>query len=344
MVRGLLRLLSVMALVVSANAMAFAQTSSSITGVVTDTAGGTVPGASVTVTNNATKTALEGVTNSAGAFSFPALPVGTYTVKVTLAGFKTFVANEVRLLGSQPANVPVSLEIGALTEQVEVRAGTELVQTQLDLRHLDADHRAVEPAAAQLAERALRRGAAAGRLGRQQRPARLRHQRSAEQHGQHHDRRRQHRQHAAVDRRVLLDGHAAHGRGRGNHGHGRGPGRRRRRRIGAGRDDDAGRLEQVRRQRLSLLAAARVQFQLLLQQGQQPPKEQRRRAPVRLPSGRPDRHPRPLRRPRQGLLLLQLRAPLPAVERDAHARVPDRPRRERHLRLQRHRRRRAGAA
>jgi hypothetical protein len=118
-----------MALVVCASAIAYAQGSSSISGVVSDTAGGAVPGATVTVTNDATKVALENVTNSSGQFSFPALPVGTYTVKVSLAGFKTFIANDVRLLGSQPANVPVVLAVGALTEAVEVRASSELVQT-----------------------------------------------------------------------------------------------------------------------------------------------------------------------------------------------------------------------
>ena len=64
----------------------------------TDTAGGVVPGATVTVTNNSTKETHEGVTNPQGQFSFPALPIGTYTVTVSLEGFKTFVANEVRLL------------------------------------------------------------------------------------------------------------------------------------------------------------------------------------------------------------------------------------------------------
>ena len=129
MVRGVLRLASVLALMVFASPLAYAQTSSSITGVVTDSEGGMVPGASVVVTNNATNVALEGVTNSSGQFSFPALPVGVYTVKVSLPGFKTFVANDVRLLGSQPANIAATLAVGALTEQVEVSARSELVQT-----------------------------------------------------------------------------------------------------------------------------------------------------------------------------------------------------------------------
>ena len=129
MVRGFLRFLSAMVLVTVAAAPAHAQ-SSSLTGVVSDSAGGVVPGATVSVVNNATKVASESVSNAAGQFSFPALPIGTYTVTVSLAGFKTFVANDVRLLGGQPGNVNATLSVGDLTEKVEVKAGSELVQTQ----------------------------------------------------------------------------------------------------------------------------------------------------------------------------------------------------------------------
>src|SRR5690606_25052048 len=108
---------------------AYGQTAT-LTGVVTDSAGGVVPGASVSVTNNATNVTLESVSNTAGQFSFPALPIGTYTVSVSLTGFKTFVANQVRLLGGQVGNVTAVLEVGELTEKVEVKAGSELVQTQ----------------------------------------------------------------------------------------------------------------------------------------------------------------------------------------------------------------------
>ncbi len=127
--RGVWHLLRVMALVALSSTFAYAQTAT-LTGVVTDTAGGVVPGANVSVVNNATKVALESVSNTAGQFSFPALPVGTYTVTVSLTGFKTFVATEVRLLGGQVGNVNASLEVGNLTEKVEVKAGSELVQTQ----------------------------------------------------------------------------------------------------------------------------------------------------------------------------------------------------------------------
>jgi hypothetical protein len=129
MVRGLVRLLSAALVVAFTTVPARAQTSS-LAGIVTDTAGGVIPGATVSVLNNATKESLEQITNSAGAFSFPALPIGTYTVTVSLTGFKTFVANDVRLLGNQPGTVNATLQIGDLSEKVEVKAGSELVQTQ----------------------------------------------------------------------------------------------------------------------------------------------------------------------------------------------------------------------
>ncbi len=79
------------------------------------------------------------------------------------------------------------------------------------------------------------------------------HQRPAEEHHQHHDRRHQHRQPAAVDRRLLLDGHAASRRGRGNHGDGRDAGRGRRAGRGADRVRDPLGHQQVQQQHLPLL-------------------------------------------------------------------------------------------
>jgi hypothetical protein len=63
-------------------------TGSSLSGVVADAGGGVIPGATVIVKNNGTAEAFETVTNSAGAFSVPSLPAGTYTVTVSLAGFR----------------------------------------------------------------------------------------------------------------------------------------------------------------------------------------------------------------------------------------------------------------
>src|SRR5215510_3842134 len=85
--------------------------SSSISGTVVDTAGGAIPGASVVVTSNATGTKFEATTNGNGAFSLPALPVGTYTVTVSLQGFKTAAVTDVRVQLGIPTNLKTTLEV-----------------------------------------------------------------------------------------------------------------------------------------------------------------------------------------------------------------------------------------
>ena len=115
---------------VGANALAQGTSASSLSGVVVDADGGAIPGATVIVKNNATNVTVEAVSNATGRFSFPVIDPGTYTVTVSLTGFKTFVANDLRLLSARPGEITAKLEIGALTETVEVKASSELVQTQ----------------------------------------------------------------------------------------------------------------------------------------------------------------------------------------------------------------------
>ena len=91
---------------------------------------GVVPGATVVVKNNATGVSFKRVTNSTGAVFVSGADAGTYTVTVSLSGFKTFVASDVASARGRPGEVNAKLEVGSLTETVEVKAGTELVQTQ----------------------------------------------------------------------------------------------------------------------------------------------------------------------------------------------------------------------
>ena len=131
MTTRILRLVLSLTVVSGFAATAYGQgATSSLSGIVRDSGGGVIPGATVEVKNNATGIATPVVTNSSGAYVVPALPVGTYTVTATLSGFKTFTATEVRLLAGATAELNVTLEVGAVTETVEVRGGTELVQTQ----------------------------------------------------------------------------------------------------------------------------------------------------------------------------------------------------------------------
>ena len=107
-----------------------ASTTSTLSGVVVDSAGGVVPGAEVTIKHNATGVTQSAASNAEGAYSFPSLPIGTYTVTVALQGFKTFVATDVVLTAGSPASVRAVLEVGGVEEQVLVSSRSEIVQTQ----------------------------------------------------------------------------------------------------------------------------------------------------------------------------------------------------------------------
>src|SRR6266571_1928284 len=91
------RVLTAMMIVCLTGVGALAQGSStaSISGVVVDSAGGVVPGADVTVRNNGRAETFTAVTSGQGVFSVPSLITGTYTVTVSLQGFKTVVLNTV---------------------------------------------------------------------------------------------------------------------------------------------------------------------------------------------------------------------------------------------------------
>jgi hypothetical protein len=102
---------------------------STISGLVSDNTGGVVPGANVSIKHNATGVTQESITNSDGSFSFPSMNSGSYTVTVSLQGFKTVVVNNVVVTAGSPANVRATLEVGGLTEQVTVTSSSEIVQT-----------------------------------------------------------------------------------------------------------------------------------------------------------------------------------------------------------------------
>jgi hypothetical protein len=111
---------------------AFAQggATSTIAGTVTDTSGAVVPGADIVVKSVTTGTVYNAVSGSDGSFTIPAVPPGTYSVTVTLMGFKTAVLNDVIANVAQVANVKAVLTLGALEETVVVSGATGITQTQ----------------------------------------------------------------------------------------------------------------------------------------------------------------------------------------------------------------------
>ena len=107
-----------------------AQTSTSrITGRVVDAKQASVPGATVTITNEATGVSHTQTTTDAGLYAFEALPVGDYSVAVELTGFKKYLKTGNHLEVNNPLNLDVTLEVGQVTETVTVQGGPEQLQT-----------------------------------------------------------------------------------------------------------------------------------------------------------------------------------------------------------------------
>lgn len=123
-------LTSTLAWLLVLTAAAFAQgTASRVTGVVRDSAGAVVPGAAVTLTNEATKVSFTTETTSSGQYVFDSVQVGVYSVEVEKQGFRKFVATANQVNVNQPATLDVTLEVGSIADVVTVEAAAERVQT-----------------------------------------------------------------------------------------------------------------------------------------------------------------------------------------------------------------------
>jgi len=108
---------------------ALAQSTATLHGTVTDASGGAVPNARVTATNQATGVALVTQTDSAGAYLFPALPIGNYRLEVSVPGFQTVKISDLKLEVATTVTRDVTLRVGEATETVEVQAEIPLVDT-----------------------------------------------------------------------------------------------------------------------------------------------------------------------------------------------------------------------
>src|SRR5256884_1158582 len=110
----------------SGNAFAQATASATIQGTVTDKSGAVVSGAQVVAKNKATDVSRAATTSDDGYYKFELLPVGTYTVTVSRAGFGT-VAQTIETLIGQTATVNAQLSPGATSEVIEVTSEAPLV-------------------------------------------------------------------------------------------------------------------------------------------------------------------------------------------------------------------------
>ncbi|MEX2271076.1 MAG: carboxypeptidase regulatory-like domain-containing protein, partial [Vicinamibacterales bacterium] len=111
-------------------ASAHAQGRGSIFGKVTDASGAVMPGVTVTVTGTGLQQPLVAVTTATGAYQFPSVPIGTYTVTFELQGFKRAVRSEIVLVAGQNASINQGLEIGAMTEEMTVSGMAPVVDVK----------------------------------------------------------------------------------------------------------------------------------------------------------------------------------------------------------------------
>lgn len=110
---------------------ASAQTgAASLTGIVTDQSGASVPGVTVTATNQSTNVEFTGVTNEAGSYTIASVPIGVYAVKTARAGFKTTATKPIAVEANQTVRLDLKLEIGLLEQTIEVSSETQVLQTE----------------------------------------------------------------------------------------------------------------------------------------------------------------------------------------------------------------------
>lgn len=131
MSRGFLVAFFALAILALASFQVSAQTTyGTISGMVKDESGGVTPGVTITVVNIETDLRRTTVTDDAGRYSVPQLPLGQYQVTAELSGFQRTVRTGITLTVGREAVVDLSMKVGEITTQVEVSGEAPLVNTR----------------------------------------------------------------------------------------------------------------------------------------------------------------------------------------------------------------------
>ena len=99
-------------------------------GTITDESGAVIPAAEVTARNEATGVETSVISNGSGAYFFPALVIGFYTVTASLDGFKTVEQVGVRIVSGGAVTLNITLPVGEVMDTVTVEGGALGVDTQ----------------------------------------------------------------------------------------------------------------------------------------------------------------------------------------------------------------------
>ena len=118
-------------LVLAITVVAWGQaTTGQFSGTITDASGGSIPNASVTVTNTGTGAARTATTDQTGAYLVAQLPPGSYDIAASAAGFKKVVQSAVELQVNQAATLNFTLQPGQVTETIEVTGAAPQLEAQ----------------------------------------------------------------------------------------------------------------------------------------------------------------------------------------------------------------------
>jgi len=101
-----------------------------INGTVSDRSGAVLPGVQITATQTETGAVRTGITNETGLYVLPNLPIGPYKLEASLPGFRTFVQSGIVLQVNASVVINPALEVGQVSETVEVQANALMVETR----------------------------------------------------------------------------------------------------------------------------------------------------------------------------------------------------------------------
>jgi len=102
----------------------------SLQGTIADASGAVIPSASITLTNDATHVARSAKSDNSGLYSFPNIPIGSYSLGVTRAGFQSYTQTNVVLEVGSSIAVNVKMSVGSTDQKIEVSAEGLALQTQ----------------------------------------------------------------------------------------------------------------------------------------------------------------------------------------------------------------------
>jgi hypothetical protein len=128
------RYLAALCLLLSAAALSAQSSRGTLSGIVRDSSGAGIPGATIVLTDTDRKTTRESATTDAGIYRFDAVDLGTYRIEIKKTGFQTFAASNITINAAAAVTVDAKLELGQQSTVVEVSSDSVQLQVEQPVR------------------------------------------------------------------------------------------------------------------------------------------------------------------------------------------------------------------